>query len=160
MESIQRKKSWPLAYKKQKENRRKGLAMASAKEIKKHLKIALKEIGEIKPFFNKVYKSWIFSHPSYPDVEYAGESKDEVIKNYPLYLKDFIEEMLNNNLAPHIEKAVKGRGGKRAGAGRPKGRRLLKRRIYVPQEIAEDVVEFFHQPNSIKTFRQLIAKSH
>ena len=134
--------------------------MASTKEIKKHLEIALKEIGEIKPWFDKVFKSWIFSHPSYPDVEYAGTSKEEVIKNYHLYLRDFIEERLNTNLAPHIETAAKGCGGKRVGAGRPKGRKLLKKRIYVPKEVAEDVVEFFHQPNSIKTFRQLIAKSH
>ena len=72
----------------------KGLAMASAKEIKKHLEIALKEIGEIKPRYDRAFKSWIFSHPSYPDVECAGDSKDEVIENYPLYLRDFIEERL------------------------------------------------------------------
>jgi hypothetical protein len=80
--------------------------MASAKEIKKHLEIALKEIGKIDPWFDKDFDAWIFSHLSYPDVEYAGESKDEVIENYPLYLRDFIEEKLNDNLATHIEKAV------------------------------------------------------
>jgi len=86
--------------------------MASAKEIKKHLSIAMKEIGKIEPWFDKDFDSWIFSHPSYPNVEYAGNSKAVVIKNYPFYLRDFIEERLKNNLAPHIEKAVKGRGGK------------------------------------------------
>lgn len=95
--------------------------MASAKEIKKHLNIALEEIGEIKPWFDKKFKAWIFSHRKYPDVEYAGESSEEVVKNYPHYLRDFIEERLNNNLAPHIEKSTKGHGGRREGAGRPKG---------------------------------------
>lgn len=50
------------------------LAMATTKEIKEHLKIALKEIGKIKPWFSKEFNAWLFSHPNYP-VEYAGESK-------------------------------------------------------------------------------------
>jgi predicted RNase H-like HicB family nuclease len=39
----------------------------------------------------------------YP-VEYAGETKEEVIQNYPRYLETFIEERLNNNLNPLTEK--------------------------------------------------------
>jgi hypothetical protein len=129
--------------------------MASAKEIKKHLNIALKEIGDIKPWFDKNFNAWIFSHKNYPDVEYAGESQEEVIKNYPLYLRDFIEERLNNNLAPHIEKATKGHGGKREGAGRPKGtKKESKKRIYLPN----DVAEWFAHPGAIPQVRQLIAK--
>ena len=81
--------------------------MATIQEIKKHLDLALKDVGEIKPWFDKDFDVWLFSHPSYPDVEYAGKSKREVIGNYSLYLRDFIEERLNSNLAPHIEKAVK-----------------------------------------------------
>lgn len=131
--------------------------MATAKEIKKHLKIALKEIGKIAPWFDKDFNSWMFSHSSYPDVEYAGESKSEVIENYPLYLRDFIEERLNNNLAPHIEKAVKGRGGKREGAGRPKGTaKGQKTRVYLPKDIAE---WYQHQPSAAaSSIRHLIAK--
>ncbi len=84
--------------------------MTAVKETKKHLTIALKEIGGIKPRFNKKFKVWVFSHAKYP-VEYGGDSPAEVIKNYPLYLRDFLEERLNSNLAPHVEKATKGRGG-------------------------------------------------
>ncbi len=94
--------------------------MATKKEIENHLQIALDEIGQIKPWFSKEYNSWIFSHPLYP-VEYAGETKEEVIQHYPRYLETFIEERLNNNLSPLTEKETKGRGGKRQGAGRPKG---------------------------------------
>ena len=131
--------------------------MASAKEIKKHLEIALKEVGNIDPWLDKGFDAWIFSHPSYPDVEYAGESKSEVIGNYPLYLRDFIEERLNNNLAPHIEKAVKGRGGKREGAGRPKGtKKESKKRIYLPADITTWV--HAHPSEAISSIRQLIAK--
>ena len=129
--------------------------MATAKEIKKHLNIALKEVGEINPWFDKNFNAWIFSHKNYPDVEYAGESSEEVIKNYPLYLRDFIEERLNDNLAAHIEKATKGHGGKREGAGRPKGsKKDAKKRVDLPN----DVAEWFEQPSAIPQVRQLIAK--
>ena len=52
--------------------------MASTKEIKKHLNIALEEVGEIKPRFSKNFNAWTFSHKKYPDVEYVGESAEEV----------------------------------------------------------------------------------
>jgi hypothetical protein len=131
--------------------------MASAKEIKKHLEIALKEVGKIIPWFDKDFDSWIFSHPSYPDVEYAGESKNEVIENYPLYLRDFIEERLNDNLASHIKKAVKGRGGKRAGSGRPKGTtKEKKKRIYLPTDIADWYQN--HRSEAESSIRQMMAR--
>ena len=132
--------------------------MATAKEIKEHLEIALKEIGKIKPWFDENFDSWIFSHPSYPDVEYAGDSKADVIKNYPKYLKDFIEERLNSNLAPHIEKSVKGKGGKREGAGRPVGtKKETKKRVYLPTDIAN---WYQSHPFEVESsIRQMIAKS-
>ncbi len=131
--------------------------MASAKKIKEHLDVALKEIGKIKPWFDKDFNSWIFSHSSYPDVEYAGDSEDEVVQNYPLYLRDFIEERLKDNLAPHIEKATKGCGGKREGAGRPKGtKKEAKERVYLPMDIAE---WYRHHPFEVEfSIRQMIAK--
>ena len=82
------------------------------KKIKEHLKIALEEIGIIKPWFDEAVNAWVFSHPKYP-VEYADDSEKEVIKNYPLYLQDFIMERLNNTLSPLVVKRTKGRGGKR-----------------------------------------------
>lgn len=110
--------------------------MATKKEIKKHLNIALSEVGKIKPWFDKDFKNWIFSHPNYP-VEYAGDSEEEVIKNYPLYLQDFIEERLNENLNSITEKETKGKGGKREGAGRPFGtKKEQKTRVYLPTDIA------------------------
>src|SRR6267378_2076703 len=94
--------------------------MATKKEIARHLKIALKEVGEIRPWFEKEVNAWVFEHKSYP-VGYSGDSKEEVIKNYPRYLREFIKQRLNDNLAPSVEKRTKGRGGKREGAGRPRG---------------------------------------
>ena len=61
--------------------------MATAKEIKAHLELALEEVGEIRPWYDRRFKSWIFSHSAYP-VEYAGNSKEEVVRNYPLYLRE------------------------------------------------------------------------
>lgn len=131
--------------------------MATKKEIESHLKIALKEIGEIKPWFDKEVDAWVFEHKAYP-VGYGGESKEEVIKNYPKYLREFIKQRLNNNLAPSVEKRTKGRGGKRKGAGRPKGtKKEPKERIYLPTDIATWVNE--HPSKAISSIRQLIAKS-
>jgi hypothetical protein len=38
--------------------------------------------------------------------------RQEVIENYPLYLQDFIEERLNDNLSDITERKTSGRGGK------------------------------------------------
>ena len=81
--------------------------MASRKEISDHLKIALKEVGEITPWFDKNFNAWIFSHKKYHDVEYAGDSKEEVIKNYPKYLKEFIQHRLDDNIDPRAGRLQK-----------------------------------------------------
>lgn len=128
--------------------------MASKQEIEEHLKIALAEVGKIKPWFDKSVNAWVFGHPNYP-VEYAGDSKDEVIKGYPLYLREFIRQRLNSNLAPFVEKQTKGHGGKRQGSGRPKGtKKEAKKRIYVPTDIAK----WMEKPSSIPQIRQFIAR--
>lgn len=130
--------------------------MASKKEIEKHLQIALKEIGAIKPWFDSNFNAWIFEHKAYP-VGYSGESKKEVIENYPKYLREFIRQRLNDNLAESVEKRTRGRGGKREGAGRPKGtKKEPKARIYLPTDITNWVNE--HPTRAISTIRQLIAK--
>jgi hypothetical protein len=128
--------------------------MATAKEIKKHLDIALQEIGVIKPWYNRKFKNWIYHNPSYP-VEYTGNSKEEAIKNYPLYLREFIKERLNNNLNPLTEQETKGRGGKREGAGRPLGSiKEVKMRVYLPK----DVAVWIKHPEAITQIRQLMCK--
>ncbi len=130
--------------------------MASPKEIKAHLRIALKEIGAIKPRFNKKFNAWVFSHKNYPDVEYVGNSPEEVIKNYPLYLREFIKHRLDHNIWESVEKKTKGRGGKREGAGRPKGtKKSPTRRVSLPVDIAD----WIEQPNSIPQVREMIAKN-
>lgn len=129
--------------------------MAAKKEINEHLAIALQEIGEIKPKFAKDVDAWVFSHPKYP-VRYAGDSPEEVIQNYPLYLRDFIEERLNNNLAPSVEKKTRGKGGKREGAGRPKGtKKERKTRVYLP----DDIASWIKRPEAIPQLRKLMARS-
>ncbi len=128
--------------------------MASKKEIEEHLKIALAEIGKIKPWFEKNVDAWVFSHRAYP-VEYAGDSAEDVINGYPLYLREFIKQRLNRNLAKNVEKRTKGHGGIRQGAGRPKGtKKEPKKRISVPK----DVARWFGRPNAVSQFRHMVAK--
>jgi len=115
--------------------------MAAKKEIKAHLKIALDEVGKIEPWFDKDYKQWVFSHPNYP-VEYSGDTENEVIKNYPHYLYDLIEERLNDNVSPATEKKIKGRGGKRIGSGRPVGtKKEPTKRVSLPVDIADWITQ-------------------
>ena len=110
--------------------------MATAKEVEKELAMALKEIGSIKPKFDKRTNDWGFSHKLYP-VECGGATPEEVIEKYPLYLREFIKHRLENRLAPTVEKRTKGHGGARAGAGRPKGSsEEPKKRVYLPAEMA------------------------
>lgn len=124
------------------------------KELKEHLAIALKEIGKIIPKYSRKFRCWYFEHPLYP-VLYSGATKEEVVANYPLYLLDFIEERLKENLSPLIEKKTKGRGGYRIGSGRPKGSHKEKKtRIYLPLDIAT----WIQRPESIPQLRKLIAR--
>jgi hypothetical protein len=128
------------------------MASKEEKEIDQHLKTALDEIGAIVPWFRKESKAWIFSHSLYP-VEYSGETKEEVIKNYPLYQKEFITHRLQDRLSPLMEEKTKGHGGKRAGAGRPQGSvKEEKVRIYIPKDIAS----WLQQPETIPHIRSLI----
>ena len=129
--------------------------MATKKEVEEHLRIALEEIGEIKPRFRKKYGAWIFEHPLYP-VGCEGDSEEEVIRKYPFYIKEFIKERLDSNLAEFVEKKAKGRGGKREGAGRPVGsKKEPKMRIYLPSDIA---LWIKNHPEAIVQFRGLMQR--
>lgn len=127
--------------------------MAAKKEINQHLKTALEEVGEIKPWFDKEVDCWVFSHENYP-VEYGGESIEEVIKNYPKYLKEFIKHRLEGRLSPINEKETKGKGGYREGSGRPKGSKsaLPTKQIRVPADIAE----WLKQPGNMTHIQHML----
>jgi len=130
--------------------------MATAKEIKEHLNIALKEVGKIKPWFDKEVKEWIFKNSNYP-VEYGGSSKEEVIKNYPKYLREFIKQRLNDNLSPITENKTKGHGGQRSGAGRPVGtKKEQTKRVSLPLDIADWITA----PGTISHLRALGISCH
>jgi hypothetical protein len=128
--------------------------MATKKEIDRHLKIALKEIGEIKPWFDKDVNAYVFEHPSYP-VEYAGDSEADVIKGYPEYLREFILHRLDDRLHPVMESETSGRGGRRPGAGRPKGTKKSQTRV---MRLPKDIAAWMQKPGSIPQIRQFIAK--
>lgn len=98
--------------------------MDTKEEIEEQAKIALEEISEIKPWFEKNFNAWIFEHPAYP-IGCEGYSSEEVINKYPMYLRDFIEERLNDHLALFVEESTKGDGGKRKRSDRPRGTKKL-----------------------------------
>ena len=89
-------------------------------EVDAELQIALAEVGEIKPWFDKEVNAFIFEHPLYP-VQSGGYTPEEAIADYKDYLKEFIKQRLADNLAPNIEARTSGRGGYRPGSGRHKG---------------------------------------
>lgn len=124
----------------------------ATKEIKKQLEIALAEIGEIKPWFDKDFTTWIYSNSLYP-VECEGQSAEEVIKKYPKYLEVFIEHRMKGKLDPINQKKTKGKGGARPGAGRPKGStKEPTKQIRVPIDIAA----WLDHPGIYEHIRQLI----
>lgn len=127
--------------------------MATKKEIIEHFKIALKEVGKIKPWFDKNVNCWVFLHENYP-VEYGGDSPEEVIEYYPKYLEEFIKHRLDNKLSPINEKETKGKGGYRQGAGRPKRSKssIPTKQIRVPVDIAE----WLKYPETITHLRLLM----
>lgn len=131
------------------------MASKEEKEIGVHLQIALKEIGTIKPWFSKEFNAWIFSHHLYP-VEYAGDTEEEVVQNYPLYIREFVKHRLQNRLSPLMENKTKGHGGKRDGAGRPKGSKEEKIRVYLPKDIAD----LLKEPGVLMYLRGLIQACH
>lgn len=90
------------------------------KELDRELKLALEGIGPIKPWLDDETGEWTFEHPLYPE-SCSGATKQEVVRKYPLYLRQFIEHRMKKQLAPWVEAKTQGRGGYRVGAGRPKG---------------------------------------
>jgi hypothetical protein len=106
-------------------------------QVSEELKVALSEIGKVEPWFDDNVQEWVFEHPLYPE-SCSGSTENEVIKLYPLYLRQFIEQRMKNNLAPSVEKKTRGRGGMRAGAGRPTGSvKNPTRTIRLPIALAE-----------------------
>lgn len=124
------------------------------KEIQQELKIALKEVGKIKPWYDEEVSAWVFEHDTYP-VSYAGDTPEEVIQNYPLYLREFILHRLDGRVNALVEKKTKGRGGIRPGAGRPKGTtKEPTKRASLPV----DLIDWVTKPSSWDVIRYL--KSH
>lgn len=105
-------------------------------DIKKHLKVALSEIGEIKPRFSKDDGMFVFDHPSYPTVMHADATAEATKEGYLRALEGFIEARLSGNLSDVAEKMTKGHGGKRSGAGRkPGSTKEPKMRMYIPSDL-------------------------
>jgi hypothetical protein len=79
-----------------------------------------------------------------------------VIENFPKYMREFVKQRLNDNLADTVEKRTFGHGGKREGAGRPKGTiKEPKERVSLPVDLAE---WFRCNPAAIEITRKMLHK--
>lgn len=126
--------------------------MATKSLIKNEVKIALDEIGQIKPWFEKDFNAWIYANPLYP-IECEGQSANEVIEKYPKYLEVFIEHRMKGKLDQLKEKNTLGKGGARPGAGRPKGSvKEPTKQIRVPLDIAA----WLNAPGMIENIRKML----
>lgn len=126
--------------------------MAAKSEIKKELKIALSEIGNITPWFDKKFNTWIYSNSLYP-VECEGQSAEEVIEKYPKYLQIFIEHRMKGKIDLVSEKKTKGKGGARPGSGRPIG---SKKEPTIQIRVPKDIAVWLKYPGVVESIRQMI----
>lgn len=122
---------------------------------------ALAEIGEIKPWWSKKDRAYVFEHPLYPFVDYIADTAEEVIEKYPQVLAAFISDRLDGEIAEALETITHGsagnRGGKRLGAGRPKGScKSPTKMVRLPIEIA---LWLKADPANIDRVQQLIQDS-
>lgn len=116
------------------------------------LEAVLAEIGPIMPVWDAECGEYGFSHPLYPSIEAPGDTPEECISTYQRLLAKFLEERLKGNLAPHVERMTSGRGGRRPGAGRPRGIPTLTVRL--PADVAEWLKA---DPGRIEQVRRLMA---
>lgn len=129
--------------------------MATTKEIEKELARALREIGDITPWFDTEVSGWVFSHELYP-VECDGTTCEEVVEKYPKYLREFILHRLEERLDPIVEKNTVGHGGKRTGAGRPRG---SEGQVTVPVRLPNDIAKWIKKNSNLELVRELMACS-
>ena len=123
--------------------------------IEKELGIALKEVGEIKPWWSDEDQMYVFEHEAYPMVMHADPDPDEVVKGYKRALQRFIRYRMQGRVAESVERITSGRGGYRPGADRPKGSAKGKtRRISLPDDVATWLKE---DPARIEKVRALMA---
>ncbi|MBY0449269.1 MAG: hypothetical protein K2X01_01410 [Cyanobacteria bacterium] len=117
--------------------------MTRKADIDKEFQMALLEIGLIEPWWSKEDGMFVFEHNAYPRVIYADLDKKTVQDGYQRALREFIKERLAGNLSEEAERVTSGRGGKRSGAGRPKGSGTKEptESIRIPKSIAAKIRE-------------------
>ena len=90
----------------------KPIRNVSAKEIQKHLKIALKEIGKIKPIYDKNKNKYFCEHYLYPYVKQYHNREDECVAKYKSQLMNFIKMRLTGLIPQDMCGTTKGMAGK------------------------------------------------
>ena len=133
--------------------------MATEKEVVRHLKLGLKEVDEITPWYDEEVSCWMFSHPLYPTVECGGDSLEEVKQNYPLYLREFIEERLANNLSSYAEEQTSGKAGIRSTMKRQKKEETASTKtVRLPEQLVSVAKWLKNHPEAIDEVHKLMRK--
>lgn len=99
------------------------------------LQIALAEIGSITPWFSEDDGLYVFEHALYPWVMHADPTPELTVAGYHRALRGFIEDRMAGTVATVTTAGTAGRGGLRAGAGRP--RKAARTRIYIDSDLAQ-----------------------
>jgi hypothetical protein len=98
---------------------------------------------------------YTFSHKAYP-IGASGDTEQECTQRYIAWLGNFIHERLNNNLSLQTEAQTSGRGGKRAGAGRPKGSKKEPTKVI---RLPDYVVEWLNEDKNLVHLKNIAKKA-
>ena len=125
-------------------------------ERQQHLDIALQEIGEVLPLWSEESQMYVFEHEAYPAVMHADPDREKAAEGYLRALQGFIQERLEGNIAPFMDRITSGRGGARPGAGRPKGSVKGKTKMV---RLPEDIAIWIKQGQHLEQVRALMEEA-
>lgn len=87
----------------------------------KDFNLALSEVGAVTPWWSDEDQLFVFEHDAYPMVMHGDTTVEATIQGYHRALRHFVQARLAGQIADSVNAVTRGRGGVRAGAGRPKG---------------------------------------
>lgn len=114
---------------------------------------ALKAIGPIEPYWDAKEGYWRFSHPLFAPLDVFDDTPEEVVRKYKIHLEEALAEYRAGKVDEIVIRNTPAWGGRRKGAGRPKGARGEdKVRKWIPADIAR----FLERPDGIEAIRRII----
>ena len=116
-------------------------------------KEALALVGPIEPQYDGETGFRFFESPHFPHMEVHGDTAEEVMAQYPEFLKIHLQDLDAKRVAPFIAEATPGWGGFRPGAGRPRKEPSVRK--YLPADIAA----WLDRKENLEKVRQLMNRA-